>query len=188
MLRLSSVVRSNNRSRCGAPSKPLALAFSGIVTFVAANASAQSYPLFCRGGGNGTGGVFMSVANSSDPIVNKCQVVMDFARTFLPGTEGEQYAFDQPQPGECRWKDRPFNPNEPSYLSYTYVKWDCNQFASNYLPFNINSGSVTLTNIYQETPLLQSWVWPLASDQSQSFTLLVHSDGSEIMVDQFLCS
>jgi hypothetical protein len=167
----------------------LRLAVFALIMLGATSAFAQSYPLYCRGGGSGTGGVFESGNNGVFAFNTTCIVSSGFTLSFVQGQVAERTASDPPQPGECRWADRGFNSNEPSNLWRIFQVQDCNREGSASVNFNFVNGTGTITGLdVFDSDRDWGFVWGLMTDLNQSYTLSVHSNGSDLVVDQFLCS
>lgn len=111
-----------------------ALTFTAM-TFGAADASPNSYPLICNGGGN------MQARIRSDASIQ-----VKFAAGSVAGA---------PQPGECTWIDRGFRPGEPTVLLLRHDRRGMDYLLNGMLgngrffvhAHNDNAGSMVITRI-----------------------------------------
>jgi hypothetical protein len=161
----------------------------GACLSLARPAAAQSYPLYCRGGGNGEGSLGSYGLATSSLIGTQCEFGLSYSRTFSPGTIGEQFALTAPAPGECRWKDRAFS-GDPTNLYLAWSSSDCNRHSESAVGFTITNGTTTLfaLDAYDSDQGDQTWAWPLTWNPNAYYTLNVHASGAYLIVDNFLCS
>jgi hypothetical protein len=179
----SAIAQSGARRRMAVMRKVVAGLLSCASLFLATNAFAQSYSLFCRGGGSRTAEI--------DALSFYGEV--DFSVSFLPGTTGEALAFDPPQPGECRWRDRAFNSGDGhpilvfSSSSFTNLIINLNNVQSAQ-QLQLGELALYVENSNPFYTINLGWINILYLDDTQYWTLNVHNDGYALTIDQFLCS
>lgn len=100
----------------------------GVVWFAEYAYGVPSYPLTCRGGGNGNAGIYGNATGASVQF------------TFVRGTSA---AHEGVNPGECTWSDRGMRSTEPNLVCHTVT----NQYPK--VSWNIRGRTVTNARVGQ---------------------------------------